>query len=338
VFSTGAVAATTLSIVLAASAQAAYSGRLSVVNLGVLAVCVLTGFDSVSTLPSAFVAWSRCRSGLLRVSEVTSAEPVMPEPAFSSAVPRSKVGLRVRSIDLAPAAGEPLVLRGADLTLRPGARIAIVGPSGCGKSTLLAAALRMLPVDPGSVALTGPDCATDLRDVRAIDVPAAVAGSLQGDHVFDATLRDNLRVVRPSASDAELDVVASRVGLLDLVHALPDSWSTPVGPDGCALSGGQRQRLLVARALLADPKVLVLDEPTAHLDAETERRVLDDLLDATAGRTVLMTTHRTLDAGRVDAVVRVSAEALVGDRPNLGSVLLRLGHSPLRRSRRRSHR
>ena len=106
--------------------------------------------------------------------------------------------------------------------------------------------------------------------------------------------------------------------MLDVVRSFPAGWSTPAGPDGAALSGGQRQRLLVARALLADPAVLVLDEPTAHLDEQTERVVLDDLLDATVGRTVLMTTHRVLADGRVDRIVQVSDESLVEVETSVG--------------------
>ncbi|PZS30150.1 MAG: thiol reductant ABC exporter subunit CydC, partial [Pseudonocardiales bacterium] len=120
-----------------------------------------------------------------------------------------------------------------------------------------------------------------------------------------------LLVVRPHALDAELDDVARRAGLTNFLATLPAGWATPAGPDGAALSGGQRQRLLLARALLADPQVLVLDEPTAHLDAVTEQAVLDDLLDATAGRTLLMSTHRRLLPGQVDAVLRVDNGALV---------------------------
>ena len=163
----------------------------------------------------------------------------------------------------------------------------------------------------GALAVSGADGGVALSELRAADLPPMVAGSLQGDHVFDATLRDNLRVVRPQALDAELDDVARRAGLAGFVATLPMAWSTPAGPDGAALSGGQRQRLLLARALLADPQVLVLDEPTAHLDAVTERAVLDDLFDATSGRTVLMSTHRRLLPGQVDSVLRMAGGVLV---------------------------
>jgi ABC-type transport system involved in cytochrome bd biosynthesis fused ATPase/permease subunit len=130
---------------------------------------------------------------------------------------------------------------------------------------------------------------------------------LQGDHVFNTTLRDNLRVVRPEATDVELDEVAARAGLADFAHTLPYGWSSPAGPDGAALSGGQRQRLLLARALLANPRILVLDEPTAHLDTDTERAVLRDLLAGTRGRTVLLSTHRHIEPGQLDQVVRIGA-------------------------------
>jgi ATP-binding cassette subfamily C protein CydCD len=309
----GIAAALTMVGVLATAAQAVQAGRLAVVNIGVLAVCVLTGFESVAALPAAFVAWARCRAGLLRVAEVTGRVPAYAEPKTPARVPEAALGLRAQDVTLAPADDAPAVLYDGALDLEPGRRIALVGPSGCGKSTLLAAALRMLPLRKGSVAVTAGGTSVDLRELRAADVPLLVAGSLQGDHVFDATLRDNLRFVRPDATDDELDDVARRVGLLDDIRTLPEGWSTAAGPDGAALSGGQRQRLLVARALLADPEILVLDEPTAHLDVQTERVLLDDLLDATAGRTVLMTTHRRLSDGRVDQVLRMADGSLQAD-------------------------
>jgi ABC-type transport system involved in cytochrome bd biosynthesis fused ATPase/permease subunit len=309
----GLAAALTLVGVIGAAAQAVRAGQLPVVDVGVLAVCVLTGFESVAALPAAFVAWARCRAGLVRVAEVTGRTAAFAEPAAPARVPQAALGLCARGVTLAPADDAPPVLSDGALVLSPGRRIALVGPSGCGKSTLLSAVLRMLPLRRGCIAVTGAGAVADLRELAAADVPPLVAGSLQGDHVFDATLRDNLRFVRPDASDADLDEVARRVGLLEDVRALPEGWSSAAGPDGAALSGGQRQRLLVARALLADPQILVLDEPTAHLDAETEKLVLDDLLDATAGRTVLLTTHRRLSDGRVDGVLRMADGSLEAD-------------------------
>jgi len=304
----GLGAALALPGVLWCGAAAIRAGRVGPVELAVLAVCVLVSFEGVAPIPSSLAVWARCRAGLARVGAVLSAAPAVPEPDIPASIPSGELALVASDLAVAPAPEMPAVLRGIELDLRPGRRIAVVGSSGCGKSTLLATTLRQLPATQGSVAVTNAsDAPVRLCDVPADDLPAVVAGSLQGDHVFDATLRDNLRVVRPDATDAELDAVAARVGLGPFLASLPRGWSTPAGSDGSALSGGQRQRLLLARALLADPAILVLDEPTAHLDAETERAVLADLLDATAGRTVLLSTHRRLPLRQVDEVIEVGS-------------------------------
>jgi ABC-type transport system involved in cytochrome bd biosynthesis fused ATPase/permease subunit len=308
----------------------------------VLAVCVLVGFEAVAPLPAAFAVWQRCSAGLGRVARVLSkpaaftdpafTDPAFTDPAFTDAaatdpaatdpaVPSTivarDIGIEARNIDLRPAVGAPRVLEHSSLRVDVGSRTALIGPSGCGKSTLLAALLRLVPLDSGVIELTHDGGVVDIAALRAADMPPLVAGSLQGDHVFDATLRDNLRVVKPGATDAELDRMAVKAGLTAFVTSLPLGWSTPAGPDGGALSGGQRQRLLLARALLADPHILLLDEPTAHLDADTEREILGDLLDATTGTTVLISTHRRLLAGQVDATLRIESTSITHERSDL---------------------
>ncbi len=307
----GLVTAVTLVLVLATAAAAAAGGSLAPVTVAVLAACVLAGFDALVPLPAALAAWAGARAGLDRVVSLLSTAPPVPEPELPLHAPDGRLGVDVAAVTLAPSATAPAVLTAASLSLLPGQHIALTGPSGCGKSTLLTAVLRLLPVRAGSISVFAGGDALPISSIPAADVPPLVAGSLQGDHVFHASLRDNLRVVRPTASDDELDAAAARAGLLGFVRELPDGWSSQAGADGASLSGGQRQRLLLARALLADPLVLVLDEPTAHLDPATERAVLADLLAGTRGRTVVMSTHRQLAERDADHVVRVQEGALV---------------------------
>jgi len=143
----------------------------------------------------------------------------------------------------------------------------------------------------------------DLAGYDPDDVRAVVSGCAQDPHIFDATIRDNLRLARPQASDAELEQAAADARLLGWITSLPRGWDTPVGTHGAALSGGQRQRLALARALLADPALLILDEPTAHLDPANRRALTADLLAATAGRATLLITHELDGLDQVDEIV-----------------------------------
>ena len=304
----GSAAAAALPLVLAAGGAAVARGSLGGVSVGVLVACVLVGFEAIAPLPAAFAAWSRLRAGLDRVMDVLVRAPVMADPMVAAHLPAGVTSLRVRALSAAPAPGAADVVTDVDLDVAAGYRVAVVGPSGCGKSTLLSTLLRMTPATAGGVDVERGTSSVSLRQLAAADVPALVAGSLQGDHVFDASIVDNVRVARPHASDADVRDALHRANLTDFVSHLPDGWHTAAGPDGASLSGGQRQRLLLARALLADPDVLVLDEPTAHLDVDTERAVLDDLLRATAGRTVVLSTHRLLEHDDVDSTLVLSAD------------------------------
>jgi ABC-type multidrug transport system fused ATPase/permease subunit len=179
------------------------------------------------------------------------------------------------------------VLDGVTLRLPPGARTVVTGPSGAGKTTLAQLLVRFLERQGGGARI-GP---RDLRAHRQDDVRATVLLSAQEPHVFDSTIRENLLLARPGAGDAELRRALAEARLGEWVASLPDGLDTTVGERGRALSGGQRQRLALARAFLADPAVLVLDEPTAHLDAATAGALLDDLWRAAGGRSVLLITH-----------------------------------------------
>lgn len=254
----------------------------------VFAVLVLTPLalaDVLGGLPAAAQLAIRVRSSLGRVQEVLSAPTPVQEPEVPEPLPSSR-DLVVR--DLHAGYDGPLVLQGVDLTVPFGSRVVVTGPSGAGKSTLAAVLLRFLEPRSGAVSLGG----VDLTELSGDEVRAAVGLLTQESHVFDTSIRENLLLAKPGASDLQLWNALYRARLGCFVEKLPDGLDTMVGEHGARLSGGERQRLAFARLLLADHDILVLDEPTEHLDEETARALLKDLYAAADRRTVVLLTHR----------------------------------------------
>jgi ABC-type multidrug transport system fused ATPase/permease subunit len=159
--------------------------------------------------------------------------------------------------------------------------------------------LRFVELSAGTTTLNGHDLASYAAD----DVRTRIGGCPQDPYIFNTSLRENLRLARPDATDDQLADVAARAGLLDWIESLPLGWDTPAGARGAALSGGQQQRLALARALLADPDLLILDEPAAHLHPEARRALTADLLAATAGRATLFITHDRDGLDQLDEIV-----------------------------------
>jgi len=292
------VAGLTLVGVLAVSVRAHEIGALDRVLVAMLALLALASFESVASLPTAARELSGTLSAGRRVLELIDREPSVRDPdapASLTAVP----SVAFEGVTARYALGEPPALDEVDLQLDPGERVALVGPSGAGKTTVTNLLLRFLDPDEGRITLDG----RDLREYRQEDVRRTFALAGQDAHVFDSTIRANLLLARPGARKAELVDALRRARLDRWIAALPDGLDTLVGEDGKRLSGGQRQRLTVARALLSDAPVLVLDEPTAHLDPETARALVSDVLAAANDRTVLLITHRPEGLELVDRVI-----------------------------------
>ncbi|MCK8676350.1 thiol reductant ABC exporter subunit CydD [Streptomyces lichenis] len=294
-----------------AGVLAVRDGRLDGVALAVVVLTPLAAFEAVTGLPLAVQYRQRVRRSAERVYEVLDAplpvrEPEQPRPAPASPFPLELDGIAARH----PGADQD-ALTGVRLRLDAGRRIAVVGASGSGKTTLAQTLLRFLDTREGAYRIGGEDTAAlDGDEVRRL-----VGLCAQDAHLFDSTIRENVRLARPDATEAELRDALARARLLDWADALPDGLDTLVGEHGARLSGGQRQRLALARALLADFPVLVLDEPAEHLDLATADALTDDLLRATRGRATVLITHRLHGLEAVDEVLVLEAGRIVQRGP-----------------------
>ncbi|WP_155056085.1 thiol reductant ABC exporter subunit CydD [Streptomyces blattellae] len=293
------VAGLTTTACAAVGVQAVAAGRLDGVMLAVLLLTPLAAFEAVAGLPVAAQVRQRSRRAAERVLDVVDAPAPVLEPERPAPLPQPSLPLRLRGLTARwPGRGEP-ALTGIDLDLAPGRRIAIVGPSGSGKTTLAHVLLRFLDPETGAYTLAGADAtALSGEDVRRV-----VGLCAQDAYVFDSSLRENLRLARPDSTDQNLWTALAGARLDAWVRSLPGGLDTPVGEHGARLSGGQRQRLALARALLADFPVLVLDEPAEHLDLPTADALTADLLAATRGRATVLITHRLAGLEDVDEIL-----------------------------------
>jgi len=300
---------------LAVGVTAVRAGQMHGVLLAGIALIPLVAFELVVALPAATQTLERVRRSAARVQEVMEAPLPVTEPLQALALPEPPYALRARRLRARyPHAGSD-ALDGIDLDLSAGRRVAIVGPSGAGKSTLAGVLLRFLDYSAGSVTLGG----LELSELDGDECRTVIGLVAQDAHIFDSTLEENLRLARRDAGPNELRAALAAVRLLEWAEELPDGLATALGERGMRVSGGQRQRIAVARALLADFPLLILDEPGEHLDMATGDAILAEMGVVTSGRAMMLITHRLAALEDFDEVLLLAG----------GRVLERGTHSQL---------
>jgi ATP-binding cassette, subfamily B, bacterial len=319
------VSALALALVYGLGGYLAITGGLAAGDVVALALLLTRLYAPLTALASARVEVMTALVSFERVFEVLDLEPLIAEPAEPRTLPDGPLTVELDGVDFAyPAAdkvslasleevaaldsrGGDQVLHGVTFRAEPGQLVALVGSSGAGKSTIAQLLPRLYDADRGGVRLGG----VDVRDLSFDTLRGAIGLVTQDGHLFHETIRANLALARPEATDDELWDALDRARLAELIRSLPDGLETVVGERGYRLSGGERQRLTIARLLLARPRVVVLDEATAHLDSTSEAAVQEALGEALAGRTAVVIAHRLSTIRAADQILVLEAGRIV---------------------------
>jgi len=281
------------------------SGALSGVLLAVVVLLAWSSPDVVADLPALGQHLSRARQSALRMLQLVHLPSPVVEPVHPVPCPSHPTSVKLSGVSARYSSDRPAALSDVDLELRPGRRIVVTGESGAGKSTLVAVLLRFLDLETGVMTIDG----VDVRAMSSDDVRRVIGCCEQEPHLFDSTIRANVLIGRPNATESQVRAAVSRAGLAQWIDALPHGLDTRVGDGGAEVSGGERRRIALARALLADFPILLLDEPTEGLDEVAASAMIAEILRPDDKRAVLLVTHRLAGTDGADQILTLGSTA-----------------------------
>lgn len=297
---TPAVAQGALLLALPLGASALAHGELQGATLAMLIFCIVAAFELVAALPPALQMLGATQAAARRVRSAAEAPPLVGEPSMPRALPASN-DLNLENLSFRYPGRAQWVLRDIDLTLPQGRKLLLLGESGAGKSTLLHCLMRFADPQHGRITLGG----TDYRQLASDALLSRFGVLSQHTQLFAASIEANIRLAKPDAAPAELAAALEAAGLQSFIRGLPEGLHTWVGEHGCSVSGGEARRIALARVYLKNAPILLLDEPTEGLDAETEDAVFAALQNLAKDKTVLMVTHRLHRLAWFDAVYQM---------------------------------
>ena len=301
------VAFGTLAVVLWVGGRRMIAGDITPGDLVSFLLYTLTVAGAIGSFTGLYSALQETLGASRRVFELLGSTPEVPVAADPTPVADRDGSIRFDAVSFEYAQRDGPVLHDVDLEVAPGEVVAIVGPSGGGKSTMTQLIARFYDVTSGAVLVDG----VDVREQSLDALRRQMAAVPQEVQLFSGTIAENLRVAAPGASDAELVEAAAVANAAEFIDRMPEGFDTVVGERGVKLSGGQRQRVAIARAVLADPKILILDEATSSLDAESEALVQDALDRLMVGRTTLVIAHRLSTVRAADRLIVVDHGRIV---------------------------
>jgi thiol reductant ABC exporter CydC subunit len=283
------------------------AGQLDGRLLAVLALGAIASFEAILPLPVAFQYLESSLQAGRRLFEVVDTEPIVVDGKGEIDVEGKYFNLEIKNLTFAYSHESGFVLDGIEVSIPQGKKVAIVGSSGAGKTTLLNLLQRYWEYSQGEILLNG----VDIRVLDGEAVRMVMTVISQDTFLFNSTIEENLRLAKPKAKEEEVMRAAGRAKIQDFVTRLPEGYQTWVGEQGALVSGGERQRIAIARALLKDAPILLLDEPTANLDVMTEQQVLKAILDAAEEKSMLLVTHRLVGMEAMDEIIVLEGGRIV---------------------------